>query len=164
MAAHAHLKNEIAEDDKCHNLMSWLISLPTEWQILCQVSQHNVPSYVPRTAFNIIRNKEKCWKSSKRSKPKTINQKLLLLKLPKNIGIKSCRHLCTCVALCLKNYFFCFFGDWQQVFFMFILTIVNLYHAYQSLSCATAINIKNPLRGVSEWAVEESKMHTVSKI
>ena len=24
MAAHAHLKNEFMEDEKCHNLMSWL--------------------------------------------------------------------------------------------------------------------------------------------
>ena len=24
MAAHAHLKNEFTEDEKCHNLMSWL--------------------------------------------------------------------------------------------------------------------------------------------
>ena len=26
MAAHAHLKNEFTEDEKYHNLMSWLIS------------------------------------------------------------------------------------------------------------------------------------------
>ena len=25
MAAHARLKNEFTEDEKCHNLMSWLI-------------------------------------------------------------------------------------------------------------------------------------------
>ena len=24
MAAHAHLKNEFTEDEKCHNLMTWL--------------------------------------------------------------------------------------------------------------------------------------------
>ena len=27
MAAHAHLKNEFTEDEKCHNLMSWLSCL-----------------------------------------------------------------------------------------------------------------------------------------
>ena len=27
MAAHARLKNEFTEDEKCHNLMSWLILL-----------------------------------------------------------------------------------------------------------------------------------------
>ena len=27
MAAHAHLKNEFTEDEKYHNLMSWLIYL-----------------------------------------------------------------------------------------------------------------------------------------
>ena len=30
MAAHARLKNEFTEDEKCHNLMSWLIFLLTE--------------------------------------------------------------------------------------------------------------------------------------
>ena len=25
MAVHVHLKNEFTEDEKCHNLMSWLI-------------------------------------------------------------------------------------------------------------------------------------------
>ena len=40
----------------------------------------------------------------------------------------------------------------------------NLMHAYQSLSCTTAINSKNPLRGVSGWALEESKMHTFSRL
>ena len=25
MAAHAHLKNDFTEDEKCHNLMSWLV-------------------------------------------------------------------------------------------------------------------------------------------
>ena len=28
MAAHARLKNEFTEGEKCHNLMSWLICLP----------------------------------------------------------------------------------------------------------------------------------------
>ena len=27
MAAHAHLENEFTEDEKCHNLMSWLNSM-----------------------------------------------------------------------------------------------------------------------------------------
>ena len=27
MAAHAHLKNDLTEDEKCHNLMTWLISV-----------------------------------------------------------------------------------------------------------------------------------------
>ena len=27
MVAHTHLKNELTEEDKCHNLMSWLIPL-----------------------------------------------------------------------------------------------------------------------------------------
>ena len=37
-------------------------------------------------------------------------------------------------------------------------------YMYQSLACETALNTECPIRGVSGLALEESKMHTFSRI
>ena len=53
MAAHARLKNEFTEDEKCHNLMRWLKSLQIEdeeallavaaWPMLVELLIHDNP-------------------------------------------------------------------------------------------------------------------------
>ena len=45
MAAHARLKNEFTEDEKCHNLMNWLIWLNNEdVPVLCLEFFDFIPS------------------------------------------------------------------------------------------------------------------------
>ena len=55
MAAHARLKNEYTEDEKCHNLMSWLnyhfpvVVQYSKWAIpTCNLSSCQVDRYEPR--------------------------------------------------------------------------------------------------------------------
>ena len=57
MAVHAHLKNEITVDEKCHNLMTWLISgypshAPSTNGSRCttEVTEHNKQSRHPQTS------------------------------------------------------------------------------------------------------------------
>ena len=46
IAAHARLKNEFTEDEKCHNLMKWLIScsfISSCWEYNCSVLTNEIP-------------------------------------------------------------------------------------------------------------------------
>ena len=49
MAAYAHLKNEFTEDEKCHNLMSWLI-----WDPGLNYLTTVISGYGPRAFWSLM--------------------------------------------------------------------------------------------------------------
>ena len=61
MAAHARFKNEFTEDEKCHNLMSWLILLQ-KGNRLSEDNGCKVNTDSPDTAeINSRTDKERIW-------------------------------------------------------------------------------------------------------
>ena len=53
MAAHARLKNEFTEDEKCHNLMSWFKCLSSLLVMLCHMTLFAIKQLVVYSECNI---------------------------------------------------------------------------------------------------------------